>query len=133
MSAGQGTDVPIASLEVVRSLINHWIRFIQREDPLESTLRVDGLPPTTNVLEEKAILDLMRLPQFKGMSSLDIAGQVSQSIIELKAFSFKMAMDEKRQNDTSVSHNDSSTSLEKVDSCFRKVKALLSKRYTNPS
>ena len=133
MSAGQGTDVPIASLEVVRSLINHWIRFIQREDPLESTLRVDGLPPTTSVLEEKAILELMRLPQLKGMSSLDIAGQVSQSIIELKTFSFKMAMDEKRQNDTSVSHNDSSTSLEKVDSCFRKVKALLSKRYTNPS
>jgi len=48
------------------------------------------------VLEEKATLDLMKIPHFRGMSSMDIAGQVSQSIIELKAFSFKMAMDEKR-------------------------------------
>lgn len=28
MSTGQAKDVPIASLEVVRTLINHWIRFI---------------------------------------------------------------------------------------------------------
>ena len=135
MSASQVKDAPMASLEVVRTLINHWVRFIQKEDP-ESTLRVDGLPGTTTVLEEKAILELMKIPQFRGMSSLDIAGQVSQSLIELKAFSFKMAMDEKRQNETgggSVSHNDSSTSLEVVESCFKKVKALLSKRYTNSS
>jgi hypothetical protein len=70
------------------------------------------------------------------MSSLNIAGQVSQSLIELKAFSYKMAMDEKRQNETSsgsVSHNESSTSLKGVESCFKKVKALLGKRYTNSS
>ena len=95
MSASQVKDAPMASLEVVRTFINHWVRFIQKEDP-ESTLRIDGLPPTTTVLEEKAILDLMKIPQFRGMSSLDIAGQVSQSLIELKAFSFKIAMDEKR-------------------------------------
>jgi hypothetical protein len=133
LSGGQSQDVPLASLDAVRSLINHWIRFIQLDHSTdERTVKVDGLDQSsTIVLKEQVILDLMKLSHFIGLSPAMIAEQIIHCFAELKNYSFKLAMEEKRNNEN-ASQSESSTSLEIIEKCFKKIKTLIAQRHKDP-
>lgn len=77
---------------------------------------------------------MMKIPHFKGLSPYDIGHQVEFSLKELRNYSFKIAMEEKKKyqgDGANVSVNDSSTSLEVIENCFKKIMKLLSKRLVN--